>query len=208
MAIVTRDRARALWLQTLTLIPAGIAIDFVGKTVAQLAGLPIFLDTIGTVIVAIIAGPWAGAVTGLLGNTVFALIIRPTALPFGLINMLSGIVAGYLYRRGMFRSFWRIFVSGLIIAAVNTVGAVPIIVFVFGGATGTGADLVTSFFVAAGHKLFAAVLSSQAIISPTDKLITVFIAWAIVLRLPARWRSRSGPNLLWWGDKVESNDGQ
>lgn len=206
MGIATRDGMRAVWLQTLTLIPVGVAIDFVGKTVAQIAGLPIFLDTIGTVLVAIIAGPWAGAITGLLGNSVYALVIRPTALPFGLVNMLSGLVAGYLYRKGMFRTLWRLIASGFIIAAVNTVAAVPIIVFVFGGATGSGADLITTFFLAAGHKLLSAVLSSQAILSPVDKIITVFVAWAIALRLPSRWRARWGDDLLWLNERRTKTD--
>ena len=47
--------------RTLVLIPIAIAINIaIGELVVRLK-LPIYLDSIGTVLVGAIAGPWAGA---------------------------------------------------------------------------------------------------------------------------------------------------
>ena len=47
------------------LILAGVGISVVGETLVTVLRLSIFLDTIGTILVALLAGPWVGALTGL-----------------------------------------------------------------------------------------------------------------------------------------------
>ncbi|MCL4368104.1 MAG: ECF transporter S component [Actinobacteria bacterium] len=176
----------------IALIPVGIAINYLGKSLAQAVGLPLFLDTIGTMIVAVLVGPWTAAATGLTTNIVYGLTIRPTAIPFGLVNAATGITVGYLARWGWFSSWWRIVVVGVAPAVVKTVLSAPIIVLVFGGFTGSGSDAVTAFFALTGHNILKAVLSTQAIISPTDKILSALIAAVVVRNLPVRLRSRFG----------------
>ena len=53
--------------RTLTLMSAGIAINMVLGQIASMLKLPIFLDSIGTIIVALLAGPIAALVAGLTG---------------------------------------------------------------------------------------------------------------------------------------------
>jgi energy-coupling factor transport system substrate-specific component len=47
------------------LILAGVGISVVGETLVTVLRSSIFLDTIGTILVALLAGPWVGALTGL-----------------------------------------------------------------------------------------------------------------------------------------------
>src|SRR6478672_12161890 len=57
----------------LALIPTCVALNVVlGRIVAEL-GLPIFLDTVGTVTATALAGPWAGIITGLTSQGLVAL---------------------------------------------------------------------------------------------------------------------------------------
>ena len=66
---------------TWVLMPVAIAINMaVGQIVATLR-LPVYLDSIGTVLVGVICGPWAGALTGALANTILGLTINPDFLP-------------------------------------------------------------------------------------------------------------------------------
>ena len=51
-------------LLAILLIPIGIAINFVGAQIILLLKLPIYLNTIGTILTAMIAGPWVGMITG------------------------------------------------------------------------------------------------------------------------------------------------
>jgi len=48
---------------TLALIAVGIVLNLVLGQTVSLLNLPVFLDSIGTVIVALLAGPWAGGLT-------------------------------------------------------------------------------------------------------------------------------------------------
>ena len=44
----------------------GIALNMALGQLAGMLKLPVFLDSIGTILVAVLCGPWAGAVTGLV----------------------------------------------------------------------------------------------------------------------------------------------
>ena len=48
----------------LVFVPVGIGINIVGGLLATTFKLPVFLDTIGTILAAAILGPWWGALTG------------------------------------------------------------------------------------------------------------------------------------------------
>ena len=53
-------------------MPVAIAINIVlGVVVQQVMKLPIYLDSIGTILVGVLAGPIAGLVTGVLTNLIW-----------------------------------------------------------------------------------------------------------------------------------------
>lgn len=86
---------------TLVLIPIAIAINIaIGELVVRLK-LPVYLDSIGTVLVGAIAGPWAGALTGALANIIWGLI-NPYAVPFFYVAAVIGLMAGIAGRWGAF----------------------------------------------------------------------------------------------------------
>src|SRR6266545_6182263 len=76
--------------RTLVLIPVAIALNIVlGSTVQQALRLPVYLDSVGTVITGVLAGPLAGLVTGALTNLIWAYALpaplaAPTAGPFAI----------------------------------------------------------------------------------------------------------------------------
>lgn len=87
--------------RTLVLIPIAIAINIaIGELVTRLK-LPVYLDSIGTVLVGALAGPWAGLVTGALANIIWGLI-NPFAVPFFYVAAVIGVMAGFAGRWGAF----------------------------------------------------------------------------------------------------------
>ncbi|MBI3243940.1 MAG: hypothetical protein HYZ49_16780 [Chloroflexi bacterium] len=87
--------------RTLVLIPIAIAINIaVGELVTRLK-LPVYLDSIGTVLVGAIAGPWAGLVTGALANLIWG-FINPFAAAFFYVAAVIGVMAGLAGRWGAF----------------------------------------------------------------------------------------------------------
>ena len=70
--------------------------------------LPIYLDSIGTVLVGALAGPWAGALTGLLANLIWSILpvpggAGPTIAFFAPVAGVIGLMAGFWAARGVFR---------------------------------------------------------------------------------------------------------
>jgi energy-coupling factor transport system substrate-specific component len=168
-----------------TLVPVAAALNIVGGYINGLLHLPIFLDMIGTAVVAITLGPWWGALVGVITNTGSAFLSGPIALPFALCNVVGALVWGYGVRTfGMGRTFPRYFILNLLVALAVSLTAVPIYVFIFGGATGHFSDLMTAAFLAMGQNLVVSVFSSNILVSVADKLIAGFVALAIIEALP------------------------
>ena len=78
---------------TYALIPIAIAINIVVSEIVAVVKLPLYLDSIGTVLVGVLVGPWAGAATGRLANIIWGLI-RPVPLPFAVVAIPIGLLAG------------------------------------------------------------------------------------------------------------------
>ena len=70
-------RSRELSTATLALMVVAIAINVTVGGIVVFLRLPIYLDSIGTVLVGVLAGPWAGALTGLLANLIWAILPWP-----------------------------------------------------------------------------------------------------------------------------------
>jgi len=105
---IAARRSRDMSTAVLALMPVAIAINIaVGAIVAALK-LPIYLDSIGTVLVGVLAGPWAGALTGLLTNLIWALLpipggAGPIIAFFAPVAAVIGLMAGFWASRGVFQ---------------------------------------------------------------------------------------------------------
>lgn len=168
----------------IALVPAAVALNVVGNYINDALKLPTFLDMIGTAVVSITIGPWWGALVGALTNTVTGFVSSPISLPFAVVNVVGALVWGYGVRWGMGRNLPMFFVLSLLVALACTLTAVPIYIFVFGGATGHFSDMMTAAFVGMGQNLIASVFSSNIIVSLADKIIASFVALAIIEALP------------------------
>lgn len=168
----------------IALVPAAVALNIVGSYINTALKLPTFLDMIGTAVVAITIGPWWGALAGALTNTINGFISSPISLPFAACNVIGALVWGYGVRWGMGKTMIRYFILALLCALAVSLMAVPIYVFVFGGATGHFSDMMTAAFVGMGNQLLVAVFSSNIIVSLADKIIASFLALAIIEALP------------------------
>ncbi len=175
---------------TLTLMAVAIVLNIVLGQVVSLLKLPIFLDSIGTVLVALLAGPWAGGLTGLLTNLIWGMISDPVAAAFAPVNMMIGIAAGLCAKYGLFKKWWQAILSGVIITIALSIVAIPIRVYMFGGVTGSGADFITAYLLATGRDLFSAVIITVITDNLIDKVVTALLAWGIVNGLPKRFGAR------------------
>ncbi len=93
--------------RVIALIPVAIAINIVlGYTVQTVLKLPIYLDSIGTILVGVLAGPIAGALTGAASNIIWQYapgIGGGTIGPFAITAAVIGILAGLWGYLGVYR---------------------------------------------------------------------------------------------------------
>jgi energy-coupling factor transport system substrate-specific component len=95
--------------RTYLLMAVGIGVNVIlGQTVAAALKIPIYLDSIGTILVGVLCGPIAGALTGGLGNILWSYVIPPPfqyqpAAAFAITAVAIGVIAGLLGRVGFLR---------------------------------------------------------------------------------------------------------
>ncbi len=171
---------------SLVLIVICIAINMIGGQLVSMLKLPIFLDSIGTLISAVLLGPWIGMLTGLLTNLLWGLLTDPIAAAFAPVAMVIGLVAGGMARAGWFRTLPKVIVSGIIITLAVTVVAVPLRTWLFGGVTGSGADLFVAWLHSMGQNLLESVAITVLGANLIDKILTAIIVWVLLRQLPQR----------------------
>jgi hypothetical protein len=127
--------SRQFTTRVIVLMPIAIAINIVlGFIVQTVLKLPIYLDSIGTILVGVLAGPLAGALTGVLSNLIWQYTpgigggtIGPFAITAGVIGLMAGLW-GYL---GVYRSRPasrnKLIAGAVVGAAVVILLAVPIV---------------------------------------------------------------------------------
>ncbi len=177
-------------ISTFALIPFAIAINLVIGQLVNILHLPIFLDSIGTVLVAVLCGPWAGALTGILANVVGGLVLDPGFMPFAPVAGIIGFVAGWLAIASWFRSWWKLVLAGVVITVALSLVASPIKIAVYGGITPNAVGAVTTFLLAAGQDFLTSVLTVIVISNLVDKILTNIIVVLILRGLPVRYLSR------------------
>jgi len=192
-----RQKSSSSWLNvgrdfntmTWVLMPVAIALNIAVGQIVVLLKLPVFLDSIGTVLVGIICGPWAGALTGALSNTIWGLF-NPDSLPWWPVALFIGLVAGFCANAGLFKSWWKVILSGFLIALTAAIVSTPISVYLYGGITASGSSFITAYLLQTGQGVVSAVLSTGFLVEPVDKIATAMLAFAIVQGLSRRLIAR------------------
>lgn len=172
--------------RVLALIPVAVALNLATGLVAAELSLPVYLDTIGTVLAAAIAGPMAGIVTGLVSQVLTSLLGGYMWLAFAPIQVIIALLAALVASRGGFHSAplavgWGAFV-GLIAGSASSV----ISYFAFGGVTAGGVTAVTTLLRSVGFSLPQAVVLASIGTDLFDKALVFMLVALVLAALPRR----------------------
>lgn len=169
----------------LTYSAMGIALNVILGTVVSSMKIPLlFLDTIGTVLVAVLFGPWWGALAGGLTNVVLGATTGPSAMFFGLVNIAIALVTGYMAKKFDFRKWYIALITGIMLSIIAPLIGTPIAVAVYGGLNGSGMDLVVLWLRSTGESVFASTFLSRITGNFVDKIITCLLVTFMIVRLP------------------------
>ncbi|MGE0084828.1 MAG: ECF transporter S component [Desulfococcaceae bacterium] len=167
-------------------IPIGILLNLIGAFANSALKLPLFLDSIGTFLAAVTLGPWIGAAVGFLSNLIMGVVHTPVAIPFGIVNVLIGLVAGYLAKTRGFEDYLTPLTAGLVLGLLCPLISTPIAVYLFGGVTGGNIDTYVSVLMESGHKIFSSAFLVRIAANLTDKLLSAFAVLIVIRQLPGR----------------------
>lgn len=170
---------------SILLIPVGVAVNVVGGQLASILHLPMYLDTIGTIFTGIIAGPWVGAVTGLMTNIVTG-ILNPVNFWFIHVNVIVGLIVGFLARKGWFADWKKGLLATIIVSVASTIASAPPVVYVYGGVTGSGTSLISAVMIASGKSVWASFLSVEIVWTIVDRIISWLISLGVMRVIPDR----------------------
>lgn len=162
----------------------GIVINIVFGTIVSMIKIPLlFLDTIGTIFVAVILGPVYGAISGGLTNIIQGMITNPKSIPFALVNITIGLIVGFIAKKYKF-NYKIAIITGLILSVSAPLIGTPIAVWVFGGLTGGGTDIVFTWLVQSGQKIFTAAFIPRITGNFIDKIASCILVAFLIQRLP------------------------
>ena len=151
--------------RTFALIPVAIALNIVlGAGVANAVKIPVYLDSIGTILVGVLCGPIAGAATGAVTNLLWAYIIPPPFQVasnggFAVTAVAIGLIAGFVGQ------------AGLLMPRPNR----PLRDLVIGGAVTVGLIVVMAYLAVLGYqKVFQA---DPSLAPANDNQVLVILGW-------------------------------
>jgi energy-coupling factor transport system substrate-specific component len=184
------------------------ALNFAIGNIVYLVKLPIYLDSIGTILCALLIFPDRGAaivcafIAGFIG-VILSLAINPF-LPWFTFSVLAIVlVSALLTARATqtFRAqplapipfFGTVIVCGIVTGIVSAIVSAPVVVYLFGGVTGSGSAFVVAFFLKTGQQLLNSAVFAGLTTEPVDKTLQVLVAALLYRATPREFIAMLAP---------------
>ena len=176
-------------VRLLALIPVAVAINLALSATVDAVGLPLFLDTTGTILATALAGPVVGITTGALTSAVNSLR-NPTFWPFVVVQIIVALYAWLAARGGWFRSLKTAIPAGLALGVIASATSTPISYLIFRCATTGGIAITTKLGLLLGLSDLGACFFGSFIADFADKAVTFALVTTILHALPRRTAAR------------------
>lgn len=163
-----------------------VAMNIVLGIVTSALGIPLYLDTLGTVLSAAIIGPVPGIIVGALSNIITGLMYSVSDIPFCLVNMAVGLIVGLVAKKFKFTIVSAV-ITGLVLSFVCPAIGTPIGIYVYGGLNGSASDVLVMSLVQAGNDIFQASFLRNVASNLIDKVGTCIVGWALIKAIPMRF---------------------
>lgn len=179
-----KKNAKEEKMLTLAFIPLAIAINFALGAIVKALNIPLYVDSIGTIITTLLFGWKKGAIVGVLGFIVTSIFINPFAIYFSLTQVVIALFVDYTARNGWVKNTLSTIGVGFVLGILTAIASAPVIILIFQGATGNGAALITSFFVQMGNQIVESIFFAGFSIEPFDKVIQCLLSFFILKNIP------------------------
>ena len=162
----------------IVLVAMSAVLNMVGSNLALFLKLPVYLDTLGTMVAGALLGPWYAICAGVVSGILTGITTDIYSLFFLPVQCVIGFLSGWVFRERRKGKKLPVLASVPIISVPGTFVAAVISAAVFGGGTSSGSTVLVQVFHHLGVHLTVSVFLVQFITDFFDKLI---VFWAAMM---------------------------
>jgi signal transduction histidine kinase len=170
-----------LW--TLGLCVSGLLVNTVLAGIVNILGLPLYIDNVGSVLVAALGGPIPGMTVGFLSNLINS-ATDPISMYYGILTILNALAAAWFSRKGYLKTISGCFWLAMIMVVIGGAGGSIMTWTLYGAEIGGLAAPLANIFYANGCPKFWAQFSADVLLDIPDKLITMLPVYLFLNNYP------------------------
>lgn len=165
----------------ITLIALAIVINIVGSYIALGLHLPIYLDSMGTIMTAILLGPFYGLFSGALSALITGMTSDIYALYYMPVGIVLGVMTGFVFQKNKSN---KLFVKSFCISVPASLISACITATVFGGITSSGSTMLVQLLAKTPLGLTLSCLIVQFFTDYFDRLLSLWLVFSVIKKLP------------------------
>jgi energy-coupling factor transport system substrate-specific component len=167
------------------MLALAVCINLIGGQLALTFRLPIYLDSIGTMLVGALCGPFYGMLPNLLSGLIFGMTTDVYSLYFAPVGMIVGLMSGLTWKKRCSGAWW-LPLAALVITVPGTLLSSAITAVLFGGVTSSGSTILVQLLAKTPLGLTASVFVVQFITDYMDRFISLMLVIRIFGILPEK----------------------
>ena len=170
-----------------------IGINIILNALVTGLGLPLYLDTVGTVVISAMGGFFPGVLVGFATNIIKS-FMDPSSMYYGVINVIIAVSAVKIARRGWFQKISGIIAAILLFTLIG--GGLGSLIPMFMDGLSFDSESLAALIYSTGH--FDAASShilSSLIADLPDKAITVIMVVMMLRIMPEKYYRIAGFNM-------------
>lgn len=174
-------------VNNISLILLCTIINIAGRYTAKQLFFPIWLDSVGTFLAAVMLGPIAGAISGALMNVIFN-FFDPGEIWFALVSIAGGLAVGRFFPRDRKIESFSVIATALFAGFVMTVISTPLnLIFNSGYVGNPWGDALVDMLLNYVNLKGACLVAGELLVNMPDKAVCIGIAM-IILYIVRKYR--------------------
>ena len=179
-----REENSIISVRKMCVVALAIVLNVIGGQIALMLHLPIYLDSIGTIMIAMLYGPVYGMLPPLLYGLVMGFTLDIYSLYFMPVGLMLGLVTGLVSRYFSLKK-WRMIPGAMLITIPGTIVSSVITAVLFGGITSSGSTVIVQVLNKAGLGLTASVFIVQVLTDYLDRLLSLVVVSYLLHVIPS-----------------------
>lgn len=166
----------------IAMIAMAICINYIGGQLALALHMPIYLDSIGTILIGAMFGPAFGVLPPMISGILMAFTGDIYSLYFAPVGMILGLTAGFVLKRIHSVGFM-LLLSAFLITLPGTIVCAIINAILFDGVTSSGSSAIVAALSHTPLGLTGAIFVVQIFTDYLDRVISLALVMIVLRKL-------------------------